>query len=178
MERLFTPWRMAYIRSVHQEGCIFCDMLEVDDRATLILHRGRHAFLVLNRYPYNNGHLMAVPYRHVDSLELLTTEELTEVMALTTLSLRVLRRAWQPEGFNIGINIGKVAGAGVKDHVHCHVVPRWSGDTNFMPLFADTRVIPQALEETYAELTGTLRQLLDGEAADANSDRESAAPAL
>lgn len=156
MDHLFTPWRMAYIRSAKQDGCIFCDMLELADREALILRRARHAFLVLNRYPYNNGHLMATPYRHVDTLEELAPEELADMMDLVTLSLRTLRRAWKPQGFNIGANIGGVAGAGVKDHVHLHIVPRWSGDTNYMSVFADTRVIPQALEETYDELSTAL----------------------
>lgn len=156
MEYLFTPWRMEYIRSAQKDGCVFCEMLERDDREELILHRGRHAFLVLNRYPYNNGHFMSVPYRHVDTLELLSDEEMAEMMGLVTRGLAALRQAWRPEGFNIGVNIGKVAGAGVKDHVHVHVVPRWAGDTNFMPLVAQTRVIPQTLEETYDELKAAL----------------------
>jgi ATP adenylyltransferase len=159
MDFLFTPWRMEYIRSAKQEGCIFCEMLEQDDRDALILQRGRHAFLVLNRYPYNNGHFMSVPYRHVNTLELLSAEEMGETMTLVTRGLTALRRAWNPEGFNIGANIGKVAGAGVKDHVHMHVVPRWAGDTNFMPLFAETRVIPQTLEQTYDELRQVLAAL-------------------
>jgi ATP adenylyltransferase len=162
MDYLFTPWRMEYIRSTKKDGCIFCEMLEQDDREALILQRGQHAFLVLNRYPYNNGHFMSVPYRHVDTLEALAPEETAEMMALLALGLKALRLAWNPEGFNVGANIGKVAGAGVKDHVHMHVVPRWSGDTNFMPLFAETRVIPQTLEDTYEELKAALGRL-DGE---------------
>jgi ATP adenylyltransferase len=149
---------MEYIRSSKRDGCIFCDMLETADRAALIVRRGRHAFLVLNRYPYNNGHFMSVPYRHVDSLENLSAEETAEMMALLSQGIVALRKAFNPEGFNIGANIGKVAGAGVKDHVHMHVVPRWAGDTNFMPLFGETRVIPQTLEQTYDEL----RAALDG----------------
>lgn len=159
MEYLFTPWRMEYIRSAKTDGCIFCDMLEMADRDALILHRGGLAFLVLNRYPYNNGHFMSVPYRHVDTLESLTGEEMAEVMGLLARGLTALRRAWDPEGFNVGANIGKVAGAGVKDHVHMHAVPRWAGDTNFMPLFAETRVIPQSLEETYDEMKAALDAL-------------------
>lgn len=151
MEHLFTPWRIEYIRSAKKDGCIFCDMLEDDDRSSFILHRGQHAFLVLNRYPYNNGHFMSVPYRHVDTLELLTPDEMADMMGLLTLGLRALRPVMKPDGFNIGANIGAVAGAGVKDHVHMHAVPRWTGDTNFMPLFGETRVIPQSLEETYDE---------------------------
>ena len=152
MDYLFTPWRMAYIRSSKQEGCIFCDMLEMDDRAALILRRGQRAFLVLNRYPYNNGHFMSVPYRHVDSLENLTPEETAEMMALLAQGLTALRKAWKPEGFNVGANIGQVAGAGVKDHVHMHVVPRWAGDTNFMTVAAGTRVIPEDLRLTWERM--------------------------
>lgn len=159
MDYLFTPWRMEYIRSSKQDGCIFCEMLERDDRDALIVRRGRHAFLVLNRYPYNNGHFMSVPYRHVDSLENLSAEETAEMMALLAQGITALRKAFHPEGFNIGANIGKVAGAGVKDHVHMHVVPRWAGDTNFMPLFGETRVIPQTLEQTYDELKAALDSL-------------------
>lgn len=159
MDTLFTPWRMEYIRSSKGEGCIFCEMLDLEDREALILRRGRHAFLVLNRYPYNNGHFMSVPYRHVDSLENLSAEETAEMMALLAQGLTAVRRAWNPEGFNVGGNIGKVAGAGVKDHVHLHVVPRWGGDTNFMPIFAGTRVIPQTLAETYDEIKAALDSL-------------------
>lgn len=160
MEHLWTPWRMEYILSDKQAGCIFCEMLATaDGDETLILHRGELGFLVLNKYPYNNGHLMAVPYRHAASLEDLTAAELAEIMALTTLSIRALRRCLQPAGFNIGLNIGKVAGAGVLDHVHLHVVPRWAGDTNFMPLFADVRVIPQTLRETAGMLRGAIEDV-------------------
>lgn len=157
MEQLFTPWRMEYILSAKQPGCVFCNMLETqDDRSMLILRRGQRAFLVLNKYPYNNGHLMAIPYRHADTLEDLAPEELAEVMSLTILGMRALRQVLHPEGFNMGANVGAVAGAGVKSHVHIHVVPRWEGDTNFMSVFGDTRVIPQALSETYDQLLTAL----------------------
>lgn len=163
MEQLFTPWRMAYILNARQPDCIFCDMVELqDDRAWLVLQRGQTAFLVLNKYPYNNGHLMVVPYRHVDTLEALTTEELNELMALATRGMRALRRALRPHGFNLGANVGEVAGAGVKNHVHFHVVPRWSGDTNFMAVFSETRVIPQSLAETYDHVLAALAELSGG----------------
>ena len=153
MQQMWTPWRMAYIRREKRPGCIFCEMLEAaDDRANLILHRGELAFLVLNKYPYNNGHLMAVPYRHVDTLEALTHEEGADMMVMVTLGIRALRRSATPHGFNVGVNIGKVAGAGVLDHIHTHIVPRWEGDANFMPVLGDTRLIPQDLGETYDEL--------------------------
>ncbi len=164
MDHLFTPWRMDYIRSSKNDGCIFCEMLEMEDRAALILCRGRHAFLVMNRYPYNNGHFMAVPYRHVDTIELLAAEEMADVMTLLAAGVTALRRAWKPEGFNIGANIGRVAGAGVKDHVHLHVVPRWVGDTNFMSVLGETRVIPQTLEQAYDEVKAALADLNRGDA--------------
>ena len=161
MQQMWTPWRMAYIRREKRPGCIFCEMLEADDdSAQLIQHRSKLAFLVLNKYPYNNGHLMAVPYRHVDTLEALTAEEVTDMMAEVALGIRALRSAAKPEGFNIGVNIGKIAGAGVIDHVHTHVVPRWGGDTNFMPVLADVRLIPQDLNETYAELRAAVELIL------------------
>ena len=163
MQQMWTPWRMAYIRREQRPGCIFCDMLETeDDRGQLILHRSESAFLVLNKYPYNNGHLMAVPYRHMDTVEALTPEEMVDMMSLVSLGIRTLRRTSNPEGFNIGINIGKIAGAGVVDHVHIHVVPRWGGDTNFMPVLADVRLIPQDLRETYDELKAALVALCEG----------------
>lgn len=163
MQQMWTPWRMAYIRREQRPGCIFCDMLETeDDRGQLILHRSESAFLVLNKYPYNNGHLMAVPYRHMDTVEALTPEEMVGMMSLVSLGIRTLRRTSNPEGFNIGINIGKIAGAGVVDHVHIHVVPRWGGDTNFMPVLADVRLIPQDLRETYDELKAALVALCEG----------------
>jgi ATP adenylyltransferase len=161
MQQMWTPWRMAYIRREKRPGCIFCDMLEAeDDRANLILHRGELAFLVLNKYPYNNGHLMAVPYRHVDTLEALTLEEGADMMAMVSLGIRALRRSANPHGFNVGVNIGKVAGAGVLDHIHTHIVPRWEGDANFMPVLGDVRLIPQDLGETYNELKAAVEAVL------------------
>lgn len=163
MKHLFTPWRMEYILKAKQPGCVFCAMLEEkDDVTSLIVHRGERSFLVLNKYPYNNGHFMVVPYRHVDTLEELEPAELAEMMSLTTLGMRALRRTLRPEGFNFGANVGEVAGAGVKDHVHMHVVPRWSGDTNYMSVLSETRVIPQSLAETYKQLKEALDALIGG----------------
>ena len=157
MKQLWTPWRLEYILSDKKAGCIFCEFLEQeDDRANLILLRGQRCFLMLNKYPYNNGHLMAVPYRHVESLELLHPEEQSDLMAMTALAIRALRRAMAPNGFNVGYNIGKVAGAGVEDHVHCHIVPRWNGDTNFMPVLGEIRVIPQSLDSAYDQIKAAL----------------------
>ena len=124
----------------------------------IMLCRGSKCFIIMNLFPYNPGHLMIAPYRHVPSIEDLNNDELFDLMVLTKLSLKMLRKAFNPHGFNIGVNIGNVAGAGVEEHVHVHVVPRWSGDTNFMPLLADVKVIPQALEETYRKLKNVLKE--------------------
>ncbi len=164
MKQMWTPWRMAYIRREKNPGCIFCDAIAAaDDRANFILHRGELAFLILNKYPYNNGHLMAVPNRHVDTLESLAPEEIADMMALVALGIRALRRSANPQGFNIGVNVGKVAGAGVVDHLHTHIVPRWEGDANFMPVLADVRMIPQDLGETYEELKAAVEAVLSQE---------------
>jgi len=145
---------MPYLRGDEPlpEGCLFCVKPRSQDAEAHILYRGQHCYVILNRFPYNNGHLMVVPYAHVASLEDLDTETMVELMALTQLSLRVLREAYDPQGFNIGINVGGVAGAGVADHIHLHVVPRWSGDTNYMTVVAETRVIPEWLDQTYRRL--------------------------
>jgi ATP adenylyltransferase len=149
---------MAYVGAEHagtydEPRCVFCSLLEQDDdERTYILHRGRRAFVVMNLYPYNNGHLMMVPYAHVDSLRALDAEDLQELMELAQRAQGVLEEAMRPQGFNLGINQGRAAGAGIADHVHLHIVPRWVGDTNFMPVLGDVRVMPQHLDETYALL--------------------------
>jgi ATP adenylyltransferase len=154
MKQLWSPWRMAYIEERNSEpGCLFCSLRSAaPGAASLVLHQEERAFVVLNRYPYTNGHVMIVPQAHVASLEDLEAEVLTDLMLLTRRSLRALRRAYGAASFNVGANIGAPAGAGVVDHVHLHVVPRWAGDTNFMATTADTRVIPEDLEQTYHRL--------------------------
>jgi ATP adenylyltransferase len=154
MKRIWAPWRMAYIKGdVKETGCLFCGQLAQDDGVeSLILHRSQNAFVILNRFPYTNGHMMVVPYAHEPTIEQLDEQTLTELMILTNHAVSVLRKAYHARAFNIGINIGEVAGAGVAEHVHIHVVPRWSGDTSFMSTTAETRVIPEALEETYEKL--------------------------
>ncbi|MFP3853127.1 MAG: HIT family protein [Anaerolineales bacterium] len=133
--------------------CIFCQLLQDPDGPdNLILHRGDHAFIVLNRYPYTNGHLMVVPYAHEASLQPLDSHTLAEMMELTREAVNHLTLVYQPEGFNVGLNLGEAAGAGVADHVHIHIVPRWGGDTNFMSTTAKTRVLPESLEVTYDRL--------------------------
>lgn len=158
MERLWTPWRMEYIKSAAtsdepEDGCIFCDLPgREDDERTLILTRERLAFVILNRFPYNPGHLMIAPFRHEGDLAGLTDDELRETSALVRRSVHVIRDAWDPNGYNVGMNLGRVAGAGVPGHLHWHVVPRWDGDSNFMPVIGQTKVLPELLEETYAKL--------------------------
>jgi len=153
MKRLWSPWRLEYILSEKGEGCIFCDKIAAaDDQANYILCRGKKCYVMLNLYPYNNGHLMVIPYQHVPSLEQLDEDALTEMMLMVSKSLEALRRAMRPDGFNVGINIGKAAGAGIEGHVHIHIVPRWRADTNFMPVFSSTRVIPELMDDTYRKL--------------------------
>lgn len=153
MDTLWAPWRIGYIKGEKPTGCIFCEKAaERADDANFILHRGATCFVILNLYPYNNGHLMVVPYQHVASIEDLASDSVAELMALTQRALVALREAMRPTGFNIGINLGTSAGAGVADHVHQHVVPRWVGDTNFMSVVGDTRVLPQSLQSCYALL--------------------------
>lgn len=153
VRRLWTPWRMKFILSDKKGDCIFCQKTaETDDRASYVLYRGDHGFIMLNAYPYNNGHLLIVPYAHTPTLEELDDTTLTEVMLLVNRGLAALRKAMSPQGFNIGANLGAVAGAGITDHVHLHIVPRWQGDSNFLPVVDDTRLIPERLEDTYQRL--------------------------
>lgn len=155
MKTLWAPWRMKYILSEKREGCIFCDLPKEGrekDRDNLILYRSSHNFVMMNRYPYNNGHIMVVPYIHTSSLEALTDEILLDFMKVTQYSIHCLKEALMPEGFNIGINIGKIAGAGMEEHVHLHVVPRWAGDTSFMTVLGEIRVVPEHIMNTYDKL--------------------------
>ena len=160
LKRLWAPWRMEYLQNSKVGGCIFCDKAADErDRENLVLYRGRTAFIMLNLYPYTNGHLMVVPYQHVGDLEKLDSAVQTELMELVTLSVALLRRAVKAHGFNIGMNIGKAAGAGFDDHLHIHVVPRWLGDTNFMPVLAQVRTMPELLTETYDRLKNALQAM-------------------
>jgi ATP adenylyltransferase len=153
MEELWAPWRIDYILSKKPEGCIFCDKpAEKKDEENLILFRGRHCFVMLNAFPYNNGHMMVVPYRHTASLSGWEAEEQQEMMQLAGMCVDLLKRTMRPDGFNLGINMGLVGGAGIADHLHLHIVPRWNGDTNFMPVLSDTRVISEGLAATYGKL--------------------------
>jgi ATP adenylyltransferase len=151
---------MDYILEEKQKGCIFCKKpLEKRNKVNLILHQGRHAFVMMNKFPYNNGHVMVVPKRHCPDLEQLDDKELQDLLFLLRASARILREMLRPDGFNIGMNIGKVGGAGVDDHIHFHIVPRWIGDTNFMPVLGETRIIPEYLEKTYEKLHSAFMDL-------------------
>ena len=153
MEHLWAPWRIRYILGEKETGCFFCrKSQEADDAKNHILIRDRNCFALFNTYPYNAGHLMVTPYKHTGELDDLSDQELTELMLLMRRCKQLLARAIKPHGFNIGLNLGRPAGAGVLDHVHIHIVPRWDGDTNFMPVLADTHVVPQALDELYEML--------------------------
>ena len=153
MNQLWSPWRMEYIQSHKEEGCVFClEAAKPDGLENLILYRANRSFIILNRFPYTSGHLMIVPFDHKPSIELLESETLTEIMDLCVYSMRVLQAAYTPQGFNVGINIGEAAGAGIIEHVHLHVVPRWRGDTNFMSSLSGVRVLPEALEVTYERI--------------------------
>jgi ATP adenylyltransferase len=152
-QRLWAPWRLDYIKGPKPDECIFCSKpAEGDDAAAYIVHRAERCFVMLNKFPYNNGHLMVSPYDHVPSLDGLDDDALLELMQVTRRSMSALGDVYGPEGFNVGINIGAIAGAGVADHVHQHVVPRWGADTNYMPVIASTRVLPQSLDDSYAAL--------------------------
>ena len=162
MENLWAPWRMAFIapKTPLPAGCIFCTQPAAQrDEEYYILYRGEHCFMMLNLYPYNNGHLMVAPYQHVASIEKLDAATLAELMAQAQLALRALRLVMNPDGFNMGINEGKVAGAGYAEHMHFHIVPRWQGDTNFMPVLADIKVMPEHLDAVYQKLKQAIQTI-------------------
>ena len=153
MERLWAPWRLEYVQHADdQDGCVFCRAAAGEDEDGLVVHRGELAFALLNRFPYTSGHLMVAPYRHGAGLETLDDREALAVHRLVVEGIAALRAVYRPEGFNVGWNLARVAGAGIVDHGHAHVVPRWSGDTNFMPVLADVRVIPEHLTESRRRL--------------------------
>jgi ATP adenylyltransferase len=157
MEYLWAPWRIEYIQKAPESGCILCQKPgENEDEANQILYRGQHNFVILNAFPYNPGHLMVVPYRHIANLQDLRDEEAGEHFDIIKKSLELLKEVMGPAGFNIGLNLGRVAGAGIAEHIHTHIVPRWGGDTNFMPVLSDTKVMPEALTATYRRLRAKL----------------------
>src|SRR5690348_7054117 len=154
--RIWAPWRLRYVSKANQQTeCVFCAKPgEGDDRKALIVHRGERCYVILNLYPYTSGHLMVAPFEHVGRMQDIDPETTAEMMDLAQQAIRKMDQVYSPEGFNLGVNQGRVAGAGVEGHIHLHVVPRWAGDNNYMPVVADTRVMPQSLEETYDALEG------------------------
>ena len=153
MKQLWAPWRLEYVASADElEGCVFCRAASAADEDGLVVHRGGSAFVLLNKFPYASGHLMVAPYRHVGELGDLTDDEALDVHRLTSEGLAALAETFSPQGYNVGWNLGRIAGAGIVDHAHAHVVPRWAGDTNFMPVLADVKVLPEHLAETRRKL--------------------------
>lgn len=158
---LWAPWRLEYIETADQpKGCIFCiTSKDSEDRKNLIVYRGNTAFVILNRFPYNNGHVMIAPYTHTSEFSSLSDPEKLELIDLLILTKEALSLVMNPQGFNVGINLGRSAGAGIEDHLHIHVVPRWNGDTNFMPILANTKVIPESLDQTWLKLNEGFQKL-------------------
>ena len=161
MKNLWTPWRMRYILGPkYRDGCVLCPPADrAEDEEKLIVYRGRHVFVMLNRFPYASGHLMVLPYRHVGDITELSEEEAAELMEVVRLSCRVLRQELHPQGINVGLNLGEAAGAGIGMHLHMHVVPRWNGDSNFIAVLDDVRIIPEALEDTCRRLAPVFAHL-------------------
>ncbi|MEC8839028.1 MAG: HIT domain-containing protein [Candidatus Neomarinimicrobiota bacterium] len=153
MQRLWAPWRINYIREQKEKGCIFCSKQKsTDDKNSLIFSRGDHSFVLMNLYPYNNAHLLISPYEHVETTDKLDLETLNEIIWFANESMIIMKENLKADGYNFGANIGSAGGAGIVDHIHFHVVPRWNGDTNFMPVISETKVQVQGLQETYDEL--------------------------
>ncbi len=163
MKILWAPWRAAYVSNASknkQSSCIFCDAIkDKNDKENLVVYRGDKAYVILNKFPYNPGHVMVVPYRHISSIELLEEDESKELFSLVKKSVLVLKKVYSPEGFNIGMNIGRTAGAGVESHIHVHVVPRWNGDSNFMPVISSTKVISETLDNTYEKISKAFKEV-------------------
>jgi ATP adenylyltransferase len=159
MEKLWAPWRIEYIRNI-SKGCFFCRALKAKDQAkALVVEKNKSAFTIMNRFPYNSGHVMIAPMRHTGDYEHLKTQEIMDMHRLLVRAIRAMKSIFTPQGYNIGVNLGEVAGAGVVDHVHMHIVPRWQGDTNYMPVLADTKVVIESLDNTYKLFKNALKRI-------------------
>jgi ATP adenylyltransferase len=160
MDRLWSPWRLTYVTGAGENrACVFCEARSAAGPESLLLHQGRGCFVVLNLFPYNSGHLMVVPNRHIASLSESTPDERCEMMDLTRMAEQALTELYRPQGLNVGMNLGRAAGAGIVDHIHIHVVPRWNGDTNFMTVVGETRVLPEEIAQTAARLREVFRRI-------------------
>jgi|UniRef100_A0A7J2U102 ATP adenylyltransferase len=155
---LWAPWRESYVTQYHSSGCIFCMALNQDEKLHLVVYKSKYSIAILNKFPYNNGHVMVAPVRHVPSIEMLSEEELLDLMKALTKVIKAIRVCYQPHGINVGANIGRAAGAGIEGHLHIHVVPRWNGDTNFMPVIAGVKVIPEDIHITWEKLKNCLEK--------------------
>jgi len=162
MNNLWASWRLNYVSTPKEEGCIFCEFLKQDnDKKNKILQRGKYAYIIMNAYPYSNGHLMVIPKRHISDFTLLTAEESCEIMILGQKVVEALKLTYNPHGFNIGWNIGEAGGAGIASHLHMHIVPRWLGDTNFMSTIGEVRVIPEEFDISYEKIKSNLEKILN-----------------
>ena len=163
-EKLWAPWRMKYIEGIdvnYSGKCIFCEKpKEKNDKKNFVLYRGSKCFIILNTFPYNNGHLLVVPYKHTSEINELDSETVLEVMNTTSIAIEAVKNTMRPDGFNVGMNLGRSAGAGIAEHLHIHIVPRWIGDTNFMPVIGGTKVISESLEDTYKKLSKAVMNCL------------------
>lgn len=158
MDYLWTPWRYAYVTGANQaEGCIFCEAPKLADETAYIVHRGKHCYVILNTFPYTNGHVMIVPYIHLDELQKLPADAAHEMMALSQKMEGVLRQLYRPDGINLGMNLGKAAGAGVAGHIHMHILPRWVADANFVSVIGETRILPETMQVTWERLRSALK---------------------
>jgi ATP adenylyltransferase len=166
VEHIWAPWRMKYVAGERPEGCIFCTAPQAgDDEAHLIAFRGEHNFVILNAFPYNNGHVLVVPYEHLADITQLSEKQACEMFWLARMCVKAMQACMRPDGVNIGMNVGQAAGAGIADHIHLHIVPRWSGDTNFMSTVGGTRVVPQSLDECSRSLAPALAAVIEAERA-------------
>jgi ATP adenylyltransferase len=160
MKNLWAPWREDYVKNVDKlKGCFLCNCLKTkSELKNLIVYKGKHSFIVLNRYPYNNGHLMIAPFKHIGNIEDLSEDEAKEIFLLGRKIIPILKEVYNAQGFNVGLNLGRCAGAGVVDHLHLHIVPRWEGDTNYMPVVGATKIIPESIEESYKRIKSAIQK--------------------
>lgn len=163
MENMWAPWRMEYVSTSSSKatGCVFCHVAKEDDKENHIVYRGKYCYVILNKFPYNNGHIMIVPFSHTNDLLNLSDEEQSECNMLINKSIMVLRKVFDPQAINLGMNLGKAAGAGIEEHIHYHILPRWDGDTNFMPVIAGIKVISESLDATYKKMSKAFRDIFE-----------------